>query len=137
MLKNSHSEEIEDLRLNQKMYFTETEQLIEIFMRLEEDNLAAIQMMQDTEQALDNLKNGLKAKKAEFDKKIGGLRENKMQLEKNKSEKLAQVRSLEFRAKEPILAKNTDGLIPLRKKVHYKKEMDDKIGLRLLRYLIY
>jgi len=110
-------EEIEDLRLNQKMYFTETDQLIEIFMRLEEDNLAAIQMMQDTEQTLDNLKNSLKIKKAEFDRKIGGLRENKMQLDKSKHEKEDQIKGLVTKSKEPILSKNADGLLPLRKKI--------------------
>ena len=101
------------------MYFTDTNQLIELFMRFEERNLALIQMMQDTEQNLENLKNTLKQKKAEFDKKIGGLRENKALLEKNKHEKEEKVKILEQRAKEPKLAKKYDGLIPSRKKVSF------------------
>jgi len=116
-LKKGEFDEIEEFRLNQKMYFTDTNQLIELFMRFEERNLALIQMMQDTEQNLENLKNTLKQKKAEFDKKIGGLRENKALLEKNKHEKEEKVKILEQRAKEPKLAKKYDGLIPLRKKI--------------------
>jgi len=117
MLTKLTSDEIDDFECNQKMYFTETEQLIEIFTRLEESDLSLIQMMQDTEQHLENLKNIMKQKKAEFDKKIGGLRENKMLLEKSKHEKEEMIRSLELRSKEPRLAKKLDGLAPLEEKV--------------------
>jgi len=99
------------------MYFQDPNQLIEIFARLEEGNLALIQMMQDTEQNLENLKFNLKQKKIEFDKKIGGLRDNKSLLEKNKNEKQERVRVLEAMSKEPRLSKKNDGLAPLRKKV--------------------
>lgn len=99
------------------MYFTDPEQLIEIFTRLEEGNLGLIQMMQDTEQSLENLKNSLKQKKIEFDKKIGGLRDHKMHLEKSKNEKEAKIKELEFRSKEPRLTKKNDGMLPLKKMV--------------------
>ena len=112
-----NSDEIEEFRLNQNMYFQEPNQLIEIFARLEEGNLSLIQMMQDTEQNLENLKFTLKQKKNEFDKKITGLRENKALLEKNKGEKEEKIKLLLAKSKEPILSKKQDDLLPLRKKV--------------------
>jgi len=110
-------DEIEEFRLNQNMYFQEPNQLIEIFARLEEGNLSLIQMMQDTEQNLENLKFTLKQKKVEFDRKIGGLRDNKALLEKNKNEKQEKVKMLEILSREPRLSKKNDGLAPLRKKI--------------------
>lgn len=116
-LDKGEFDELEEFKLNQKTHFTEPEQLVEIFTRLEEGNLALIQMMQDTEQSLENLQNTLKQKKVEFDKKIYGLRENKMQLEKSKNEKEEKVKALELRSKEPRLAKKYDGMAPLTEKI--------------------
>jgi len=116
-LEKGEFDEIEDIRWNQEIYFDDPAQLMEVFTRYEERNLALIQMMQDTEQNLDTLKHSLKLKKAEFDKKIIGLRDNKALLEKNKAEKEEKIRVLLAKSKEPILAKKQDGLIPLRKKI--------------------
>jgi len=116
-LEKEDFDEIEEFKWNQKMFFQDPEQLIEIFTRSEEGSVSLIQMMQDTEQNLENLRNNLNMKKAEFDKKISGLRENKMQLEKNKAEKEAQVKALRLKSKEPALEKKYDGLLPFRKKI--------------------
>jgi len=116
-LERGEFDEVEEFRLNQKIYFQDPEQLVELFTRLEEGNLSLIQMMQDTEQNLENLKNSLKLKKVEFDKKIGGLRDNKNMLDKTKNEKEEKIRNLELRAREPKFANNQDGLEPLRKKI--------------------
>ena len=62
-------------------------------------------------------KEATKQKKVEFDKKIGGLRDNKNMLDKNRNEKEEKLKMLEARVKEPRFAKSHDGLIPLRKKV--------------------
>jgi len=106
-LEKGEFDEIEDIRWNQDIYFDDLAQLMEVFTRYEERNVALIQMMQDTEQNLDTLKNSLKLKKAEFDKKIIGLRDNKALLEKNKAEKEEKIKYLLAKSKEPILAKKT------------------------------
>jgi len=102
---------------NQEIFFDDPAQLMEVFARLEERNLALIQMMQDTEQNLENLKGVMKQKKQEFDKKIIGLKDNKAMLEKSKAEKEEKIKYLLSKSKEPILSKKQDGLLPLRKKV--------------------
>jgi hypothetical protein len=116
-LHKGELDEVEDFRLNQKMYFHHPNQLIEIFAKLEENNLNMIQMMQDAEQNLENLKSTLAQRKKEFDEKIGGLRDNKMQLDKKKNDKENRIRYLEAKRKEDKNNKKKDELLPLTKKI--------------------
>ena len=114
-----YRDEIEEFKWNQEMYFKDPEQLMEIYTRLEEGNVALIQSMQETEQSLENLRNSLKQKKAEFDQKLSGLREHKLQLEKNKAEKYEKVRALKLKFNEPTLSTESEPLDPFREMVAF------------------
>jgi len=99
------------------MYFTNPNQLIDIFAKLEENNLQLIQNVQDLEQTLDTLKANLAQKKKEFDAKIGEMRENKAVLERKKAENEAKIKYFEFKMKEDVSNKGKDEMLPLRKEV--------------------
>jgi hypothetical protein len=78
-----------------EMYFKRPEQLLKIFAQLEERNLFLIQNVQETEEALEELKQKMadteqkmKEKTAQLDKNIGGL-EEKIKIEKEKQKQYA------------------------------------------------
>jgi hypothetical protein len=93
-------EELDELLGQQRMYFKDPEQLLNIFAHLEERNLFLIQNVQETEEALEELKQKFEEGKSEMDEKTEALETNildlqqKMQAEKvtkNSLVKRAQV----------------------------------------------
>jgi len=78
------------------MFFTEPRQLLEIFTQLEEQNLFLIQNSQETEQALEELKQEFHSTQREMNRKSSSLRENidalqsQIRDEESKSEELSK-----------------------------------------------
>jgi len=58
------------------MYFTRPQQLLDVFIALEEQNLFLIQNSQETEQALEDLKTSYRETRKKMDKKTTALEEN-------------------------------------------------------------
>jgi DNA repair exonuclease SbcCD ATPase subunit len=65
-----------------EMHFTQPHELVEYFGSLEEKSLFLIQMNQDAEQNLEELKAEYKKKKEELENKIKNLQETKIQKRK-------------------------------------------------------
>lgn len=77
------------------MYFQEPNQLLNIFTALEEQNLFLIQNSQETEQALEELKQTFRSTKTEMDKKTMALEANIKELDtqiKSEDEKASALR---------------------------------------------
>lgn len=75
------SEELESSGDELPMYFKQPQQLLDIFAQLEEQNLFLIQNSQETEQALEELKQNFEATKHEMDSKTELLQLNIDELE--------------------------------------------------------
>jgi len=79
-----------------EMHFRQPRQLLDIFTQLEEQNLFLIQNSQETEQALEELKQEFTATKTEMDQKTSTLRDNinvlesQIDGEESKSEQLSK-----------------------------------------------
>ncbi|GMI01633.1 hypothetical protein TrLO_g11103 [Triparma laevis f. longispina] len=78
------------------MYFTHPQQLLDVFIALEEQNLFLIQNSQETEQALEDLKTSYRETRKKMDQKTSSLEENIFDLknqisgEENKKSQLAR-----------------------------------------------
>ncbi|KAJ8598195.1 hypothetical protein CTAYLR_005519 [Chrysophaeum taylorii] len=70
------SEDLESSGDELPMYFAQPQQLLDIFTQLEEQNLFLIQSSQETEQALEELKQNFEATKRDMDGKTKLLKEN-------------------------------------------------------------
>jgi hypothetical protein len=81
------------------MYFQEPSQLLNIFTALEEQNLFLIQNSQETEQALEELKQTFRNTKAEMDKKTLALETNIKELDNQINAEEEKARALRRRAK--------------------------------------
>ena len=62
------------------MYFTHPQQLLNVFIALEEQNLFLIQNSQETEQALEDLKTSYRETRKKMDVKTTSLEENIQEL---------------------------------------------------------
>jgi lipid II:glycine glycyltransferase (peptidoglycan interpeptide bridge formation enzyme) len=67
---NDNNDEFDDLEL----YFTDPQQLLDIFLELEEQNLSLIQNSQDTEEALEEMKQTINKTKHKMEKETELLR---------------------------------------------------------------
>ena len=81
------------------MYFKEPEQLLDIFTTLEEQNLFLIQNSQETEQALEELKQTFRRTKSEMDSKTSALSKNIKVLESQILKEREKAAALRKRAK--------------------------------------
>merc|ERR1719231_225324 len=78
------------------LYFKEPRQLLEIFTKLEEQNLFLIQNSQETEQALEELKQDFSETQKKMDEKTSSLSANidelqaQIQFEESKAEQLSR-----------------------------------------------
>ena len=81
------------------MYFQEPLQLLAIFTALEEQNLFLIQNSQETEQALEELKQTFRVTKAEMDKKTASLKRNIEELDQQIEAEEEKAAALRRRAK--------------------------------------
>jgi hypothetical protein len=88
----------EALKRASKMYFQRPEQLLNLFAHLEERNLFLIQNAQETEEALEELRQKFSERKTEMETKTAHLEENiqglesKIKSEENKASSLARRR---------------------------------------------
>jgi len=84
------------------MYFQEPAQLLNIFTALEEQNLFLIQNSQETEQALEELKQTFRSTKAEMDKKTIALKSNIKELDGQIAAEEEKADALRRRAKSSV-----------------------------------
>lgn len=94
-LTESDDDSDEDLEL----YFTDPQQLLDIFAELEEQNLSLIQNSQETEEALEEMKQNIKLTKQKMEKETSILKEqiDKLNTQIRKEEKRAE--ELKIKAK--------------------------------------
>ena len=127
------SDEVEEFEDEYGMYFKEPYQLLEYFSLLEEKSVFHIQMTQDSEQNLEELKAEYKKKKEDLEYKIISLNETKTQKKKqlevlNKS--IIQLKSQ--RDDHKILKKKDELLVPISKKLlelfNQIKEKDEMVS---------
>ena len=76
-------------------YFTDPNQILEIFSNLIEENLMFIQNIQEQEQTLEESKKKFNVTIAELDKKVQELNDSQLRMVKNINEKQLKVSSLE------------------------------------------
>ena len=76
------------------VYFTKPQQLFDTFDELEEKNLFLIQNLQETEQALEELKSKLKNRRDHFDPQARSLEQQKEELERAIEEEKKRAQSL-------------------------------------------
>ena len=79
------------------MYFKEPQQLLDIFTQLEEQNLFLIQNSQETEEALEDLKQSFESTKRQMDGKTALLKQNIAELERQISAEDAKAAQLRGR----------------------------------------
>lgn len=91
-LPNSDDEDI-------PLYFTDPQQLLDIFAALEEENLFLIQNSQETEQALEELNQNFNATRTKMEAKTSVLKENIKELESQIAAEQAKAAMLEQDAK--------------------------------------
>ncbi|XP_055881309.1 cilia- and flagella-associated protein 100-like isoform X2 [Biomphalaria glabrata] len=91
--------DIEDSDEELDLYFTDPQQLLEIFAELEEQNLSLIQNSQETEEALEEMKHTIKATKIKMETETKTLKEqiDRLQAEIQKEE--AKAADLKIKAK--------------------------------------
>ena len=73
---HADEEPLTDSGKEREMYFKQPKQLLDLFTQLEEQNLFLIQNSQETEQALEELKQDFTATQVSMDGKTSSLREN-------------------------------------------------------------
>ncbi|KAH9490579.1 hypothetical protein Btru_033585 [Bulinus truncatus] len=91
--------DIDDSDEELDLYFTDPQQLLEIFAELEEQNLSLIQNSQETEEALEEMKHTIKATKIKMESETKTLKEqiDRLQAEIQKEE--AKAADLKIKAK--------------------------------------
>jgi DNA repair exonuclease SbcCD ATPase subunit len=100
------------------MYFKEPHQLLEYFAMLEEKSLFLIQMSQDSEQNLEELKTEYKKKREDLEYKIKSLNETKNQKKKQLEELNKSIIQLKTQRDEHKQGKTKDELLsPISKKL--------------------
>ena len=100
------------------MYFKEPHQLLDYFSMLEEKSLFLIQMSQDSEQNLEELKADYKKKREDLEYKIKSLNETKNQKKKQLEELNKSIIQLKSQRDEHKQAKTKDELLgPISKKL--------------------
>eukprot|EP01016_Furgasonia_blochmanni_P030525 TRINITY_DN3174_c0_g1_i13.p1 TRINITY_DN3174_c0_g1~~TRINITY_DN3174_c0_g1_i13.p1 ORF type:complete len:609 (+),score=154.52 TRINITY_DN3174_c0_g1_i13:151-1977(+) len=117
MASGEFKEELEEFDDEFELYFKEPHQLIEVFSVIEEKNLFLIQMTQDSEQTLEELKVSFHNRQIALDKKRNQLRETRQQLEKQIAEAEQKMNQLLRKNEENKQSTKRDDLHPLVKKV--------------------
>jgi hypothetical protein len=128
MLEEKHIDEIEEFEDNCRLYFTEPQQILDIFSRLEENSLFLIQLMQETDHNLEELKNQYNRKKNDTNVHITVLRENKALLERQIADSEMKLRYI-IRSNDAKHKKGADdGVEELRKNIYeFYKDMKSEI----------
>lgn len=127
------SDEVEEFENEYPMYFKEPHQLLEYFSMLEEKSLFLIQMTQDSEQNLEELKTEDKKKKEDLNHKIKSLNETKAQKKKQLEELNKDISQLKLQKDDYKISKTKDELLdPISKKLlelfYQIKEKDEMCG---------
>jgi len=81
------------------LYFTDPQQLLDIFAELEEQNLSLIQNSQETEEALEEMKNTIKQTKVKMEKETRTLKEQIDKLQSQIQKEEAKAADLKIKAK--------------------------------------
>lgn len=127
------SDEVEEFENEYPMYFKEPHQLLEYFSMLEEKSLFLIQMTQDSEQNLEELKAEYNKKKEDLEAKIKNLNETKAQKKKQLEELNKDISQLKSVKDDYKISKTKDELLdPISKKLlelfYSIKEKDEMCG---------
>ncbi|XP_059171790.1 cilia- and flagella-associated protein 100-like [Physella acuta] len=93
------SDEMEDSDEEMELYFTDPHQLLEIFAELEEQNLSLIQNSQETEEALEEMKNTIKQTKIKMEKETKTLKEQIDRLQAQIQKEEAKAADLKVKAR--------------------------------------
>ena len=111
-------DEVEEFENEYGMYFKEPHQLLEYFSMLEEKSLFLIQMTQDSEQNLEELKAEYKKKKEDLEYKVKSLNETKNQKKKQLEELNKSITALKVQRDDHKTTRTKDELLnPLSKKL--------------------
>lgn len=121
-------DEVEEFENEYGMYFKEPHQLLEYFSLLEEKSLFLIQMSQDSEQNLEELRAEYKKKKEDLENKVKLLNETKSQKKKQLEEMNKAIVQLRSQRDEHKQGKVKDELLgPISKKLlEFFNQIKDK-----------
>ncbi|BFZ08075.1 hypothetical protein BsWGS_11113 [Bradybaena similaris] len=92
-------EEFDDSDEEPDLYFTDPQQLLDIFSELEEQNLSLIQNSQETEEALEEMKSMIKETKLKMEKETKMLTEQILKLQTQIHKEEAKAADLKMKAK--------------------------------------